>query len=240
MNGVPTIGSQPTAGGRILIVGGTHGIGREYSALAVAQGKEIYVASRTGSVDVTNEETTKAYVNDITTNFGQLTGVVLFQRWRGAQWDGHLDTSLTGTKNVIEACRNIRDISIVIVTSSASRFVADEQYAGYHAAKAGLLGLMRFYAQQLGQFGIRVNAVAPGTVIKRENKSYFENEGSKLRVAYEKVTPLGRMGTALEVCKVISFLLSSDASFITGQEIMVDGGVSLNWQESLAKRYMMI
>lgn len=177
----------------------------------------------------------------ITTESGLLDAVSLFQRHRGEQdsWEGNLASTLSATRTVISKLPSFLtpegDRSIAVVASIASRFVADEQDEGYHAAKAGLIGLMRYYAATLGPMGIRVNAVSPGTLLKDESK-HFILKNRTLHEAYKSITPLRRMGTATEVAQVIRFLLSSDSSFITGQEIIVDGGVGLNWQESLLRK----
>jgi NAD(P)-dependent dehydrogenase (short-subunit alcohol dehydrogenase family) len=121
-----------------------------------------------------------------------------------------------------------------MISSIASRSVADEQDEGYHAAKSGLLGLCRYYAHRLGPREIRVNCVSLGTILKENSKKFFL-EQKELHELYCRITPLRRMGTAKEVAEVVGFLLSEKASFITGQEIVVDGGVGLQWQESLAR-----
>jgi NAD(P)-dependent dehydrogenase (short-subunit alcohol dehydrogenase family) len=120
------------------------------------------------------------------------------------------------------------------VSSAASKVVAAEQGPGYHVAKAGLDQLARYYAVVLGQKGIRVNVVSPGTVLKPENRDfYLGNE--RLQTLFKKVVPLGRMGTAQEVAEVIDFLGGPKASFITGQTLLVDGGVNLLSTETLAR-----
>ena len=80
-----------------------------------------------------------------------------------------------------------------------------------------------------------MNSVSPSTYLKNESKQYFlENEA--LLALYRELIPLGRMGTAEDVARLILFLCSADASFVTGQNIVVDGGLSLRWPESLARR----
>jgi NAD(P)-dependent dehydrogenase (short-subunit alcohol dehydrogenase family) len=95
--------------------------------------------------------------------------------------------------------------------------------------------LVRYYACSLGARGIRVNCVSPGVILKREAEAFYRLN-KKLVALYERVAPLRRFGTAADVAAVVRFLCSEDAAFITGQEVVVDGGISLIWQASLARQ----
>ena len=92
-----------------------------------------------------------------------------------------------------------------------------------------------FYAVNLGASGIRINAISSGTIVKTESREFYDAH-PELRALYREILPLGRMCTADDIVDAAMFLLSPRASFITGQNIMVDGGLSLVWQESLARR----
>jgi NAD(P)-dependent dehydrogenase (short-subunit alcohol dehydrogenase family) len=100
--------------------------------------------------------------------------------------------------------------------------------------KAALRQLARFYAVKLGPQGIRVNVVSPCTFVKQESAAFYQGQAD-LRALYTKITPLGRMGTAAEVAQVAAFLCGPKASFVTGQELYVDGGLSLMLQDALAR-----
>ena len=102
-------------------------------------------------------------------------------------------------------------------------------------AKAAVMQMVRYYAVALGPKGIRVNAVSPGTTVKDESKQFYADH-PELEQLYRDIVPLGRMGTAADVAGVVAFLLSDDASFLTGQNIALDGGATLQAQESLARR----
>jgi 3-oxoacyl-[acyl-carrier protein] reductase len=126
------------------------------------------------------------------------------------------------------------DSSICIVTSSASSFVARNQTLGYHTSKSALKQMARFFAVKFGAQGVRVNVVTPCTFVKAESAAYYSSQ-HELQALYKRITPLARMGTAKEVAKAVAFLCGSDASFITGQELIVDGGLSLMLQDTLAR-----
>ena len=119
--------------------------------------------------------------------------------------------------------------------SNASRFILDEQPANYHASRAALEGIARYYGVTLGRYGVRCNCIMPTTIIKPENKDFF-TEDNEVRNMIEEITPLRRMGKADDVANLVEFLCSEKSSFITGQSFFVDGGVSLVGHESLARK----
>jgi NAD(P)-dependent dehydrogenase (short-subunit alcohol dehydrogenase family) len=236
-----------------LIVGGTRGTGRAVVRQFLSRGHVVSVIGhrrppearranmRHYSVELTEAAPLSAALRECIRRDGPLSNLVFLQRFRGEgdPWQGELDVSLTATRNIIEGlsrhfARGTTG-SIVIVSSNSSRLVADEQPVGYHAAKAALWQMARWYAVALGPRGIRVNCVTPGTVLKAESREFYLRN-KPLQRLYRKITPLGRMGTAEEIAGVIAFLCSPAASFVTGQDIAVDGGLSLLWQESLARK----
>ncbi len=191
--------------------------------------------------DLTDDDSRARVLADIASRRGRLTHLVLLQRFRGQgdPWRGELDISLTATRSIIEQCADAFDgrpeNSIVIVGSIAGRFIAGEQPVGYHVAKAALEQMARYYAVSLGPRGIRVNCVSPSTVLKEESADFYRGRPDIVDL-YRRVVPLGRMGTAEEVASVVGFFCSPAASFVTGQVLVVDGGVSVLGQEALARR----
>ena len=235
-----------------LIVGGTRGLGRALVQLWSESGHTVSVIGRRPpesadeklpgvrfwTVDITDDTGLASVLREIIVENGLLASIIFFQRYRGKgdDWRGELETSLTSTKNIIEALSSQFDgteNAIVIVTSVAGNLVAEEQGLGYHVAKAGLIQMVRYLAVMLGPKGIRVNSVSPGTILKEESRGlHLMDQG--IRNMHENIIPLGRMGTSQEVAHTIEFLCSSKASFITGQDLVVDGGLSLLWQGSSA------
>ena len=118
--------------------------------------------------------------------------------------------------------------SAIVAVSGFDAMRVIERHGLLGPAKAAMEALVRYLAVELSPCGIRVNGVSPGYIDTRSARYYagdaFE---SRERVQWATQTPLGRLGTADEVAAVIAFLASDEASFITGQTIVVDGGLTL-------------
>ena len=146
---------------------------------------------------------------------------------------------MTATKSTVEIIvphmTSEGDNAFLMVSSVFSKYVEDGQAASYHVAKAGLDQMMRFYALHLGPKGIRCNGITPMTFLKEESKSFYL-ENKKITDVYESIIPLRRMATTEDSANAIEYLCSSQSSFLTGQNIVVDGGLSLVWPETLARK----
>nr|ALS90739.1 enoyl-(Acyl carrier protein) reductase [uncultured bacterium] len=127
------------------------------------------------------------------------------------------------------------DRAIGVVSSVYAQFVGASQPVGYHVVKAGLNEMVRYYASTLGRRGIRVNAIMPLTYVKDESRQFYESNASLMNV-YERLVPLRRMGHAEDSANALNFLCSEQASFINGQSLLIDGGVSVVWPEEVAER----
>ena len=237
-----------------LIVGGTRGLGREVAKVLSGAGHTISIMGRREPAaedralpgcryflgDIADAKGLHANLAAAMVAHGKLSYVIFCHRFRGEgdAWAGELDVSLTTTKNIIEACTaefaSEGDRAIVIVSSVLADYVGEGQDVGYHVGKSGLNQMMRFYAVNLGRKGIRVNAVTPFTYLKDESREFYLSNKPLLDL-YEKVTPLGRMSTSQDSAKVVAFLCSDQAGFVNGQNIYVDGGLSLVWPETLAR-----
>lgn len=117
----------------------------------------------------------------------------------------------------------------VINTSSMSGRAADLDRSGYNAAKGGITNFTRAMAIDYAREGIRVNSISPGTIetplVDELAGTKKEEEGQEFREANKWVTPMGRLGSPDEIAKVASFLASDDSSYVTGEDITVDGGI---------------
>ncbi|MCB2188961.1 MAG: 3-oxoacyl-ACP reductase FabG [Deltaproteobacteria bacterium] len=139
------------------------------------------------------------------------------------QWDQVIEVNLKGTFNCLQACMiplRQQGRGAIVNLASISRYGAVGQF-NYSASKAGVVGLTRAAAKELGQKGVRVNCVAPGFV---ETEMLAGVPVAKLEMFKNFAVPLARLGQPAEIASVILFLASDDASFVNGQTINVDGG----------------
>ncbi|HLN07500.1 MAG TPA: SDR family oxidoreductase, partial [Xanthobacteraceae bacterium] len=109
----------------------------------------------------------------------------------------------------------------IVAISSIVGLTGNPGQANYAAAKAGLIGMVKSLAKEVGSRGIRVNAVAPGYIATDMTAELSDSQRGQVQAS----TPLGRLGTPEDVAGVVAFLCSPDAAFITGSVIRVDGGL---------------
>jgi 3-oxoacyl-[acyl-carrier protein] reductase len=140
-------------------------------------------------------------------------------------WDATLDTNLRGaflcSRRAMPAMLKARWGRIINVASAAA-LRGNAGQAAYSASKAGLVGMTKSLARELGGRGITVNAVCPGFVATRMT----EPQSEEIRRRYVEMTPAGRFGTAEEVAAVIAFLAGAEASYVNGATIAIDGGLT--------------
>jgi 3-oxoacyl-[acyl-carrier protein] reductase len=163
---------------------------------------------------------------DILVNNAGTTRDTLLVRMSEQDWDVVLDTNLKGAFHCIKAVSRQmmrQKYGRIVNITSVSGIAGNAGQANYAAAKAGLIGLTKTVAKELGSRGITCNAVAPGYVPTDLTASLPQN---LLDLALER-TPLGRMGAANDIASAVAFLASDEASYVTGQVLAVDGGLAL-------------
>lgn len=144
------------------------------------------------------------------------------------QWDHLIALNLTSAflcvRAVVPSMKAKRRGSIINISSQAGRSKSEIGNLPYAAAKAGILGFTRQLANELGPFGVRVNAVAPGLTLNERVAKRLENLQEDRRAALTAAVPLGRLGNPDEIATVVAFLASDASSYITGATIDVNGG----------------
>jgi 3-oxoacyl-[acyl-carrier protein] reductase len=161
--------------------------------------------------------------NIIINNAG-ITSDQLFLRMKDDDWDAVVSTNLTGTFNLSKALiKNMlkNKFGRIINISSVSGLIGIPGQVNYSSAKAGLSGFTKSLAKEVGSRGITVNSVEPG-FIETDMTSFLDCDSKKEIV---KDIPLKRMGSTEDVTLLVAFLISQEASYITGQTISVDGGL---------------
>ncbi|MGH2457731.1 MAG: 3-oxoacyl-[acyl-carrier-protein] reductase [Chloroflexota bacterium] len=240
----------------VLITGASRGIGRAIALRFAQEGARIGInylnnveaaeataddVSRLGAEpfllpgDVSDPGTVAAALDALSQRWGRIdvlvnnAGIVrdtLILRMSDDDWDSVLRTNLRGaflcTRAVLRPMLRQRAGRIINV-ASVSGLRGNAGQANYAASKAALIGLTKSVAREVASRGITVNAVAPGLI----ETDITTNMPEKARAALIEQIPLGRMGTIDEVANVVSFLASDQASYLTGQAIVVDGGLAM-------------
>jgi 3-oxoacyl-[acyl-carrier protein] reductase len=197
---------------------GLKGSGREIELFA----GDLSIADQAGAlIEGTMERFGRI---DALINNAGITRDTLIMRMSEDDWDAVLSTNLKGaflcSKAAIRPMLRQRSGRIVNITSVVG-LVGNAGQANYAAAKAGLVGLTKSLAKEVGSRGITVNAVAPGFIETR----LTQDLPGELKETLLKQTPLGRFGSPEDVAGAVAFLASADAAFITGHVLTVDGGL---------------
>lgn len=184
-------------------------------------------------VDVADSKSVQEFIDCALSNFGKIDILVnnagitrdnLILRINEEDWDVVLNVNLKGAFNcckaVVRPMMKQRYGRIVNITSVVG-LSGNAGQANYAASKAGMIGLTKSLARELGSRNITVNAVAPGYV----TTALTESLPQEIKEASIKATPLGRFGTPEDIAYAVAFLVSDEAAFITGQVLSVDGGM---------------
>lgn len=219
------------AGARIVIADVADEAGNETVALLTDQGAEArYVhadVSDRASTDALAEAVLKAFGQiDILVNNAGITRDSTLKKMSGEDFDRVLDVNLKGvfntTKSVLPAMLEA-GYGRILNAASVVGLYGNFGQTNYVASKAGVIGMTKTWARELGRKGITVNAVAPGFIATE----MVESVPDKVIDQLKQRTPLGRLGQAEDIANAYCFLASEEASFITGTVLSVDGGLVL-------------
>ena len=239
-------------GSVVLVTGGSRGIGRAIAGALYDQGARVGVLGR----DLARAEAAAAELGeraigvgadvsradevgravaaveerlgpvDILVNNAGLTRDGLLARMSEADWDAVLDANLKGAfllmKAVSRGMMKRRSGRIINITSIVG-LIGNPGQANYASSKAGLIGLTKSVARELASRNVLVNAVAPGFIDTDMTRALTAEQ----REALQQQIPLGRLGTADDIAGAVLFLASDLAQYITGQVLVVDGGMAM-------------
>ena len=235
----------------ILITGANRGIGHNILKKIATCGYTVIGTSRSKDgadlitetlkdfkgkgivMDVTNQESIDISVSQIKDDYGVIYGLVnnagitndnLLMRMSDEQWNTVIETNLTSlyrvTKSVVKDMMKARTGRIINIGSIVG-MMGNAGQSNYSATKSGLLGFTKSLAREVSSRNINVNAISPGFIDTDMTRALSEEQIEALT----KNIPLGRIASPDEVSSVVAFLLSEDSSYITGENINVNGGL---------------
>ena len=247
---------NPLADKRIVITGAASGIGRAASLLAAAQGASLVLADRADAVhetaaaagdaaaaavtDIRDEQQVTALIDECVDRYGGIDGLYAnagilgtykpFKDLTAEDWLQTLSVNTVGTFLCVKhaAARFVEQgHGSIVCTASVAGLRANAGNVDYSASKAGVVSMVQTIAYELYGSGVRINAVCPGLVETGMTAALFDRareHGTESRIG--QVNPSTRPGDPEEIAEMACFLLSDAASYINGQAIAVDGGLS--------------
>ena len=228
----------------VLVTGGNRGIGRAIAEAFLAQGDQVAVTTRNGGApegaldvrcDITDQEAVDAAFTQIEEAHGPVEVLVanagvthdtLVLRMSDDDWSSVIDTNLTGsfrvTKRAAKGMLRLRRGRIIYI-SSVVGLLGSAGQVNYAASKAGLVGMARSLARELGSRSITANVVAPGFVDTDMTAVLTDDQKN----AIKGQVPLGRYADPAEIASAVTWLASDGAAYVTGAVIPVDGGLGM-------------
>nr|WP_218877269.1 3-oxoacyl-ACP reductase FabG [Nocardioides marinisabuli] len=227
-----------------MVTGGNRGIGRAIAEAFLAQGDKVAVTTRSGGApegaldvrcDVTDPAAVEAAFAEVEAAHGPvevlvanagITADTLLLRMSEDDWSSVIDTNLTGSfrlaKRASKGMLRLRRGRIILISSVVAMLGSPGQ-VNYAASKAGLVGVARSLARELGSRSITTNVVAPGFIETDMTASLPAEQQAE----YAARIPLGRLGAAEEVAGTVLWLAGPAAAYVTGAVIPVDGGLGM-------------
>jgi 3-oxoacyl-[acyl-carrier protein] reductase len=228
--------SGKLSGRRAIVTGAASGIGAATVKRLVADGAEVIAVDRAG-VDVAADLATDAGIAAVIAAAGDRLDILINNAGvcpaaplgaiDDALWQSGLDVNVTAPFKLSRALAPLLARSKagrIINTGSILSSYGDAGLVAYSASKHAILGLTRALANELGPLGITVNCIQPGAIVTGMTQPMFDSRPESAAY-YTGRSALGRLGQPEDIADVFAFLASDDARFITGQGIMVDGGV---------------
>jgi NAD(P)-dependent dehydrogenase (short-subunit alcohol dehydrogenase family) len=233
----------------IIVTGGSGLLGREIVSDLMSKGamainadinEDTDLKKNIFKIDITSEKSIVDGIETISKYYGKIDGLVnnayprtedwgtKFEDISYESWQKNVDIQMNTTFLFIQKLmpKLLRTKGSIVNMASIYGIVGNDMTiyentnigtaAQYSAIKGGIINLTRYLASYYGKQGVRLNCVSPGGIFDNQDALFVSN--------YEKKVPLGRMGTPRDIAPVVSFLLSEEAKYITGQNIIVDGG----------------
>ncbi len=235
--------SEPEARS-VLVTGGNRGIGRAIAEAFLANGDRVAVTTRSGGApegaldvrcDITDQDAVDAAFARIEEEHGPvevlvanagITADTLVLRMSDDDWSSVIDTNLTGSfrlaKRAAKGMLRLRRGRLVFI-SSVVGLLGSAGQVNYAASKAGLVGMARSLARELGSRSITANVVAPGFIETDMTAVLTDDQKATIKTQ----VPLGRYGSVDEVAETVLWLTGQGASYVTGAVIPVDGGLGM-------------